>query len=105
MLDRQIWNECRHEPVNMLKKLQSVFLKTVAGDLDYLRHSDDVVAKSRKTMGSIGSWFPKNITNPECLPIAYFPAEHYIIACTVMQTDWALWPVTISKNAATPEWH
>ncbi len=76
MLDRQIWKECRHNPVKMLKELPVEVFKSAASDPEYLRHYDAVLARFRKEMGSKGGWFSENIADPECLPIAYFSAEY-----------------------------
>ncbi len=76
MLDRQIWKECTHNPVKMLKELPSVVLETAAGDPEYLRHYDAVLARFHKEMNTKGCWFSENIADPECLPIAYFSAEY-----------------------------
>ncbi|TSA12803.1 MAG: alpha-glucan family phosphorylase [Deltaproteobacteria bacterium] len=76
MLDRQIWKECRHNPVKMLRELPHEVLQTAAGDPEYLRHYDAVLARFSKEMNTKGGWFSENIADPECLPIAYFSAEY-----------------------------
>ncbi|MDA8215583.1 MAG: alpha-glucan family phosphorylase, partial [Nitrospiraceae bacterium] len=76
MMDRQIWKECRHNPVKMLRELPHEVFETAAGDPEYLRHYDAVLARFSKEMGSKGGWFSENIADPECLPIAYFSAEY-----------------------------
>ncbi|MCL4537968.1 MAG: alpha-glucan family phosphorylase [Nitrospirae bacterium] len=76
MLDRQIWKECRHNPVKMLRELPHEVLETAAGDPEYLRHYDAVLARFHKEMNAKGGWFSENIADPECLPIAYFSAEY-----------------------------
>ena len=76
MLDRQIWKECRHNPVKMLRELPHEVLETAAGDPEYLHHYDAVLARFHKEMNAKGGWFSENIADPECLPIAYFSAEY-----------------------------
>jgi len=76
MLDRQIWKECRHNPVKMLKELPHKVLENAAGDPEYLHHYDAVLARFHKEIGSKAGWFSENIADPECLPIAYFSAEY-----------------------------
>ncbi len=76
MLDRQIWKECRHNPVKMLRELPHEVLETAANDPEYLHHYDAVLARFHKEMNAKGGWFSENIADPECLPIAYFSAEY-----------------------------
>ena len=76
MLDRPAWKESRHNPVRMIKELPEKLLKAAAGDPEYLRHYDVVLARFHKEMETKGGWFSENIADPECLPIAYFSAEY-----------------------------
>lgn len=76
MLDRQIWKECRHNPVKMLRELPHEVLEAAANDPEYLRHYDAVLARFHKEINTKGGWFSENIADPECLPIAYFSAEY-----------------------------
>lgn len=76
MLDRPAWKESRHNPVRMLRELPLTALGAAAGDPEYLRHYDVVLARFLKEMETKVCWFSENITDPACLPIAYFSAEY-----------------------------
>ncbi len=76
MLDRPAWKESRHNPVRMLRELPVTILEAAAGDSEYLHHYEAVLARFYKEMETKGGWFSENITDPECLPIAYFSAEY-----------------------------
>jgi starch phosphorylase len=60
----------------MLRELPHEVLKTAAGDPEYLRHYDAVIARFHREMDSKAGWFSENIADPGCLPIAYFSAEY-----------------------------
>ncbi|MGE5239801.1 MAG: alpha-glucan family phosphorylase [Chloroflexota bacterium] len=76
MLDRQAWKESRHNPVKMLKDLPAGALDAAAANPEYLRHYDAVLARFRREMHAKGGWFSENVSDPECLPVAYFSAEY-----------------------------
>jgi len=76
MLNRAAWKESGHNPVKMLNDLPSDIFKTAAQDAQYLRHYDAILALFREEMDTSGGWFCQNVSNPECLPIAYFSAEY-----------------------------
>lgn len=76
MLDRPAWKESRHNPVKMLRELPEKTFEVAAGDPEYLHHYEAVLAGFYKEMETKACWFSENITNPGCLPIAYFSAEY-----------------------------
>jgi len=75
-LNRAAWKESGHNPVKMLNDLPAATIKTAAQDPQYLRLYDTILARYREEMDTSGGWFCKNVSDPECLPIAYFSAEY-----------------------------
>src|SRR4030043_1117348 len=76
MLDRPVWKESGHNPVKMLTYLPREVLESFANDPEYLQHYDVVLSRFQKEMSAKECWFTENITDRECLPIAYFSAEY-----------------------------
>ncbi len=75
-LDRLAWKAANHNPVKLLRVLPRKTLDAAAGDLEYLRHYDAVLAEFRREMQPQVCWFTENITPAECAPIAYFSLEY-----------------------------
>ena len=75
-LDRKMWKETFHNPVKLLKILPKERLEEVAGDADFLKHYDRVLAQSPgETEGEV-CWFTENVREASCQPIAYFSLEY-----------------------------
>lgn len=75
-LNRPAWKESRHNPVMMLKELPARTLESAANNPEYLRHYDAILAAFRKEISSGACWFSPDMSDPRCLPIAYFSAEY-----------------------------
>ena len=75
-LDRGGWKATGHNPVKLLKVLPQKTLEAAAGDAEYLRHYDAVLATFRRQTQTQVCWFTENIIPGECLPIAYFSLEY-----------------------------
>ncbi|MFA4917793.1 MAG: alpha-glucan family phosphorylase [Thermodesulfovibrionales bacterium] len=76
MLNRIVWKESGHNPVQMLRDFPPDILKTFADNPEYLRHYDVVLSKFRNDIKTKVCWFAANFPAPGCLPIAYFSAEY-----------------------------
>lgn len=76
ILNRATWKESGHNPVKMLRELPVEISKSVASDPEYLHRHDVVHKRFREDIESKVCWFSENITDRECLPIAYFSAEY-----------------------------
>jgi starch phosphorylase len=76
MLNRIVWKESGHNPVQMLRDFPPDILKTFADNTEYLRHYDVVLSKFRNDIKTKICWFAANFPAPGCLPIAYFSAEY-----------------------------
>ncbi|MCL5959247.1 MAG: alpha-glucan family phosphorylase [Chloroflexi bacterium] len=75
-LDRRAWKESGHNPVLMLREMRQEVLEEAAGDPEYLRHLDVVLAHFRRDVDARGGWFWSNIQYPDSANIAYFSAEY-----------------------------
>ena len=76
MLDRSAWKDTGHNPVKLLTVLPPPILAAAAGDPDYLRHYDEVLARFHRDLDNKVCWFTANIIDTECAPIAYFSLEY-----------------------------
>jgi starch phosphorylase len=75
-LDRLEWKANGHNPVKLLKTLPQKSLEAAAGDPEFLRHYDGVLAEFHREIQPQVCWFTENITAAECFPIAYFSLEY-----------------------------
>jgi starch phosphorylase len=76
MLNRQAWKENGHNPDKMLKELPEEILKSAAGDPEYLRHYDEVLAHFQADMAAEEIWLTEpGIEHHQCT-IAFFSAEY-----------------------------
>ncbi len=75
-LNRMAWKATGHNPVRLLNKLPPATLEAAAGNPEYLRHYDAVLAEFRRQTQTQVCWFTENITAGECAPIAYFSLEY-----------------------------
>jgi glycogen phosphorylase len=76
MLNRIVWKESGHNPVQMLRDFPPDILKTFADNSEYLRHYDVIISRFRNDIKTKICWFAANFPAPGCLPIAYFSAEY-----------------------------
>ena len=75
-LNRVAWKESGHNPVKMLNELPREAFEVAAKDPEYLHIYDDMIARFRQEMKTDDGWFSRNVSDPACLPIAYFSAEY-----------------------------
>jgi starch phosphorylase len=76
MLDLSAWRETGHNPVKLLEVLPLQILEAAAVNPQYLSHYDSVLARFRQDLENRVCWFTANITDTECLPIAFFSLEY-----------------------------
>jgi len=76
MLDRIAWKESGHNPVLMLRELPQEVFESSIKNSEYLQTYDAVLSRFQEEIQTKGGWFSENITDPECLPIAFFSAEY-----------------------------
>ncbi len=76
MINRVMWKESRHNPVQMLNEVPKEMLDTVKMSPEYLTDYDEVISRFRDDLQNEVCWFTENIDAPRCMPIAYFSAEY-----------------------------
>lgn len=76
LLNRIAWKESGHNPVLMLRELPREVFEAAIKDPEYIQTHDTVLSRFREEIQTKGGWFSENITDPECLPIAFFSAEY-----------------------------
>ena len=75
-LDRKRWKETFYNPVKLLAILPKERLEKVAGDADFLKDYDQVMAQFLQETESEVCWFTENVREATCRPIAYFSLEY-----------------------------
>ncbi len=75
-LNRVAWKESGHNPVKMLKELPRDTFEAASKDPQYLRRYDAIISQFRSEIDTESCWFTRNVTDSQCLPIAYFSAEY-----------------------------
>ena len=75
-LDPKLWEQCGHNPVLVLGRLEQQTLDNLAKDESFVRHLDSVMAKLQEHL-TAGNWFSRRgkDAGEEGLQIAYFSAE------------------------------
>jgi starch phosphorylase len=76
MLDRIAWKESGHNPVKMLRELPQEVFTSAVNDPEYLKAYENIILQFHEDINAEGGWFHENITDPRCLPIAFFSAEY-----------------------------
>ncbi|MGC1403523.1 MAG: DUF3417 domain-containing protein, partial [Thermodesulfobacteriota bacterium] len=76
MLDRQIWKESGHNPVQVLFELPGEILEEAAHNQEYLRHYDSVLEQFRQDQETKEHCFLERLPDTEAHFIAYFSAEY-----------------------------
>lgn len=79
-LDQDNWEECYHNPVAMLGRINQARLAEVAGDEGFLAHLHRVDQELQDYLGRPG-WWNKTYGNSTQPQIAYFCAEFGISEC------------------------
>src|ERR671918_3170159 len=74
-LDGPLWHLTRHNPVEILRRVDPARLAACAADPAFLRLYDDVVAAARRLEAAAGTWFATTYAGLSDRPVAYFCAE------------------------------
>ena len=74
-LDGPLWHLTRHNPVEILRRVDPARLAACAADPAFLRLYDDVVAAARRLETAAGTWFATTHVGLGDRPVAYFCAE------------------------------
>ena len=73
-LDRDLWEECYHNPVLMLGRVSQERLRTVADDDGFIAHMERVYSSLMDYMQG-ETWYQKKYGRSDTPRIAYFSAE------------------------------
>ncbi|HEX4621696.1 MAG TPA: DUF3417 domain-containing protein, partial [Myxococcaceae bacterium] len=74
-IDPALWHLTRHNPIELLRRVDVTRLAACAADPEFLRLYETVVAAAARDATAAGTWFAT--THPSFLkrPVAYFCAE------------------------------
>src|SRR5216117_3474263 len=75
LLDAALWHLTRHNPIELLRRVDAVRLAACATDPEFLRLYDAVAAAAARDATSAGTWFAASYPELVNRPIAYFCAE------------------------------
>src|SRR6266566_523850 len=74
-IDQALWHLTRHNPIELLRRVDAARLAACAQDADFLRLYDAVSAATARTASSAGTWFAASYPGLADRPVAYFCAE------------------------------
>ncbi|MBI4420693.1 MAG: alpha-glucan family phosphorylase, partial [Gemmatimonadetes bacterium] len=74
-LDQWLWHHTRHNPIEMLQRIDPGRLTTLAADPEFLRRYDVVLDASARLATTEGTWFARTYAELAGRPMAYFCAE------------------------------
>ncbi len=76
MIDIDLWEGCKRNPVKFLKQVDQERLEEIAEDSDFLKEYNKSVENFQGYMDSKNTWFNKNYPENKNNLIAYFSAEY-----------------------------
>ncbi|MEX2156713.1 MAG: alpha-glucan family phosphorylase [Gemmatimonadales bacterium] len=74
-IDQPLWHLTRHNPIELLRRVDPARLAACAADPEFLRLYDAVVAAAARNATSAGTWVATTYPTVADRPIAYFCAE------------------------------
>lgn len=74
-IDHALWHLSRHNPLELLCRVDPAVLAACASDNDFLRRYDDVMARMAHETSSADTWFAQSYPDSNGRPVAYFCAE------------------------------
>ncbi len=74
-IDQPLWHLTRHNPIELLRRVDPARLAACAQDPEFLRLYDAVAAAAARERTSEGTWFSASYPDLVNRPIAYFCAE------------------------------
>src|SRR5438093_11398939 len=75
MLDGALWHLTRHNPIELLRRVDPARLAACAQDPEFLRLYDAVHVAAERNATSAGAWFATSYAQFADRPVAYFCAE------------------------------
>ncbi len=74
-IDELLWHQMRHNPLELLRRVDPARIAACASDPDYLTLYDSVMEQMRRDTRADDTWFVQNYGELRDRPIAYFCAE------------------------------
>src|SRR5512132_3441977 len=74
-IDPALWHLTRHNPLELLCRVDPARIAACASDADFLRRYDAVMARMQHETSSGDTWFAEANPDLDGRPVAYFCAE------------------------------
>ncbi|HJR16230.1 MAG TPA: alpha-glucan family phosphorylase [Gemmatimonadales bacterium] len=74
-VDEPLWHDTRHNPLELLCRVDPARIAACASDSDFLRRYDDVMERMAHEADHGDTWFARNYPDLNGRPVAYFCAE------------------------------
>jgi starch phosphorylase len=74
-VDEPLWHWTRHNPLELLCRVDPARIAACASDSDFLRRYDDVMERMEREADHGETWFARNYPDLNGRPVAYFCAE------------------------------
>jgi glycogen phosphorylase len=74
-IDEPLWHDTRHNPLELLCRVEPARIAACASDSDFLRRYDDVIERMQHEADHGDTWFARNYPDLNGRPVAYFCAE------------------------------
>jgi len=74
-IDEALWHATRHNPLELLCRVDPARIAACASDSDFLRRYDDVMARMAHEASDGDTWFARSHPGLNGRPVAYFCAE------------------------------
>ena len=74
-IDEPLWHYTRHNPLELLCRVDPARIAACASDSDFLRRYDDVMERMGREADHGDTWFARNYPDLNGRPVAYFCAE------------------------------
>ncbi|HEV8177788.1 MAG TPA: alpha-glucan family phosphorylase [Gemmatimonadales bacterium] len=74
-IDKPLWRATRHNPLELLCRVDPARIAACASDSDFLRRYDDVMERMAHEANDGETWFAQNYPDLNGRPVAYFCAE------------------------------
>ncbi len=74
-IDEPLWHDTRHNPLELLCRVDPARIAACASDSDFLRRYDDVMERMAHEANHGDTWFAQNYPDLDRGPVAYFCAE------------------------------
>ncbi len=71
-IDQPLWHLTRHNPIELLRRVDPARLAQCAEDAEFLRHFDEVMQRVEREKSPDGTWFMPHYGAQEESRVAYF---------------------------------